>query len=226
MARLSWTSGPPRSSFSRRRHTVRRLRDQGLYGPRLRDVLPALAGTVVVVCAVAAGLAVGYRAGGPLVPVVGLSVPALVVAVEMRRRRPGARRRHGRYTADELRELDVQGLALAVARMLRRDGWRVRLLPAPDRPRLYARDAAGRQLDVAFRPVAEPLPDEALPDPRTRRHTDGPRLQLVVHRGAFRDRDIRWAQRQGDTRLLDGPALERWAAGASLNDLFDPGLWD
>ncbi|MEW2569368.1 hypothetical protein [Streptomyces sp. NPDC047070] len=226
MARLSWTSGPPRSSFSRRRHTVRRLRDQGLYGPRLRDVLPALAGAVVVVCAVAAGLAVGYRAGGPLVPVVGLSVPALVVAVEMRRRRPGARQRHGRYTADELRELDVQGLALAVARMLRRDGWRVRLLPAPDRPRLYARDAAGRQLDVAFRPVAEPLPDEALPDPRTRRHTDGPRLQLVVHRGAFRDRDIRWAQRQGDTRLLDGPALERWAAGASLNDLFDPGLWD
>ncbi|MFE7074830.1 hypothetical protein ACFU96_32550 [Streptomyces sp. NPDC057620] len=226
MARLSWTSGPPRSSFSSRRHTVRRLRDQGLYGPRLRDVLPALAGTVVVVCAVAAGLAVGYRAGGPLVPVVGLSVPALVVAVEMRRRRPGARRRHGRYTADELRELDVQGLALAVARMLRRDGWRVRLLPAPDRPRLYARDAAGRQLDVAFRPVAEPLPDETLPDPRTRRHTDGPRLQLVVHRGAFRDRDIRWAQRQGDTRLLDGPALELWAAGSSLNDLFDPGLWD
>ncbi|MFD6285303.1 hypothetical protein [Streptomyces sp. NPDC060205] len=226
MARLSWTSGPPRSSFSRRRHTVRRLREQGLYGPRLRDVLPALAGAVVVVCAVAAGLAVGYRVGGPLVPVVGLSVPALVVAVEIRRRRPGTRRRRGHYTADELRELDVQGLALAVARMLRRDGWRVRLLPAPDRPRLYARDAAGRQLDVAFRPVAEPLPDEALPDPRTRRGAAGPRLQLVVHRGAFRDRDVRWAQRQGDTRLLDGPALERWAAGAGLNDLFDPGLWD
>ncbi|MGC5562247.1 hypothetical protein ACPYPG_05315 [Streptomyces sp. FR-108] len=225
MARLSWTSGPPRSSFSRRRHTVRRLRDQGLYGPRFRDVLPALAGAVVVVCAVVAALAVGYRVGGPVVPVIGVSLPALVIAVEIRRRRPGARRRRGRYSADELRELDVQGLALAVARMLRRDGWRVRLLPAPDRPRLYARDSAGRQLDVAFRPVAEPLPDEATPDPRARRAAAGPRLQLVVHRGVFRERDVRWAQRQGDTRLLDGSALERWAAGAGLNDLFDRGLW-
>ncbi|MGN9816469.1 hypothetical protein ACTMUQ_14165 [Streptomyces sp. SD11] len=226
MARLSWTSGPPRSSFSRRRHTVRRLRDQGLYGPRFRDVLPGLAGAVVVVCAVAAGLAVGYRAAGPVVPVAGVGLLSLAVAVEMRRRRPGARRRRGRYTVDELRELDVQGLALAVARMLRRDGWRVRLLPAPDRPRLYARDSAGRQLDVAFRPVAEPLPDEALPDPRTRRDATAPRLQLVVHRGAFRDRDVRWAQRQGDTRLLDGPTLERWAGGTHMNTLFDPPLWN
>ncbi|MFH8469280.1 hypothetical protein [Streptomyces sp. NPDC017991] len=226
MARLSWTSGPPRSSFSSRRHTVRRLRDQGLYGPRFRDVLPGLAGAVLVVCAVVAGLAVGYRVAGPVVPVAGLGLLSLVVAVEIRRRRPGARRRRGRYTADELRELDVQGLALAVARMLRRDGWRVRLLPAPDRPRLYARDPAGRQLDVAFRPVAEPLPDEALPDPHSRRGAAVPRLQLVVHRGAFRERDIRWAQRQGDTRLLDGSALARWAAGAGLNELFDPGLWD
>jgi hypothetical protein len=204
---------------------VRRLREQGLYGPRFRDVLPALAGAVVVVCAVVAGLAVGYRVGGPVVPVIGVSLPALVIAVEIRRRRPGARRRRGRYSAEELRELDVQGLALAVARMLRRDGWRVRLLPAPDRPRLYARDSAGRQLDVAFRPVAEPLPDEATPDPRSRRDTAGPRLQLVVHRGVFRERDVRWAQRQGDTRLVDGSALERWAAGAGLNDLFDKGLW-
>ncbi|WP_314411731.1 hypothetical protein [Streptomyces sp. DSM 40484] len=179
----------------------------------------------MVVCAVVAGLAVGYRVGGPVVPVIGVSLPALVIAVEIRRRRPGARRRRGRYSADELRELDVQGLALAVARMLRRDGWRVRLLPAPDRPRLYARDSAGRQLDVAFRPVAEPLPDEATPDPRARRGAAGPRLQLVVHRGVFRERDVRWAQRQGDTRLLDGSALERWAAGAGLNDLFDKGLW-
>ncbi|MFD0306193.1 hypothetical protein [Streptomyces sp. NPDC127119] len=205
---------------------MRRLRDQGLYGPRFRDVLPGLAGAVVVVCAVVAALAMGYRVGGPVVPVVGVSVPALVVAVEIRRRRPDARRLRGRYSADELRELDVQGLALAVARMLRRDGWRVRLLPAPDRPRLYARDSAGRQLDVAFRPVAEPLPDEALPDPRTRRHADGPLLQLVVHRGAFRERDIRWAQRQGDTRLLDGSALTRWAEGTHFNELFTPPLWN
>ncbi|MDQ1033763.1 hypothetical protein QFZ75_000179 [Streptomyces sp. V3I8] len=205
---------------------MRRLRAEGRYGPRFRDVLPGFAGVVVAVCAVVAGLAVGYRAAGSAVPAGGVVVVAFVIAFEIRRRRPGARRRRGRYTADELRELDVQGLALAVARMLRRDGWRVRLLPAPDRPRLYARDAAGRQLDVVFRPVAEPLPDEDLPGPRPHRDTAGPRRRLVVHRGAFRERDVRWAQRQADTGLLDGPALERWAGGARLHDLLAPDLWD
>lgn len=204
---------------------MRRLRAQGLYGPSFRDVLPGLTGAVVVVCATVAALAAGYRAVGILAPVVGVGVLSLVIAVAVRLGRPGARRRRGHYTSDELRELDVQGLALAVARMLRRDGWRVRLLPAPDRPRLDARDTEGRRLNVAFRPVAEPLPDEGLPDPRTHRGTAGPRLQLVVHRGAFRERDIRWAQRQGDTRLLDGSALERWARGARLSELL-PGLWD
>ncbi|MFE9680748.1 hypothetical protein [Streptomyces sp. NPDC006285] len=215
-----------RSSRAGRRHTVRRLRAQGLYGPRFRDVLPGFAGAAVIVCVTVAGLAAGYRAAGILAPVVGVCLLALAVAVEIRRRRPDARRRRGRYTADELRELDVQGLALAVARMLRRDGWRVRLLPAPDRPRLYARDSAGRRLDVAFRPVAEPLPDEGLPHPRTPRSTAEESLHLVVHRGTFRSRDVRWAQRQGDTRLLDGPALERWAGGVRLTELLEPALWD
>ncbi|WP_413760605.1 hypothetical protein [Streptomyces sp. MMBL 11-3] len=205
---------------------MRRLRAEGLYGPRFRDVLPGFTGAAAVVCATVAGLVAAYRAVGILAPVVGVCLLALVVAVGIRRRRPDARRRRGRYTADELRELDIQGLALAVARMLRRDGWRVRLLPAPDRPRLYARDAAGRQLDVVFRPVAEPLPDEGLPDPRTRKRATGPRRQLVVHRGTFRERDVRWALRQGDTALLDGPALERWARDARLHDLLAPGLWD
>lgn len=205
---------------------MRRLRAQGLYGPRFRDVLPGLAGVTAAVCATVAGLAVGYRAVGLAVPVAGVVLPAFVLSLAIRRRRPDARRRRGRYTADELRELDVQGLALAVARMLRRDGWRVRLLPAPDRPRLYARDGDGRHLDVAFRPVAEPLPDEDLPTPRARRGTAVARAQLVVHRGAFRERDVRWAQRRGRIRLLDGSALERWADGVRLHELLVPGLWD
>ncbi|NSL43882.1 hypothetical protein HO151_06800, partial [Streptomyces sp. 8P21H-1] len=84
----------------------------------------------------------------------------------------------------------------------------------------------GRRLDVAFRPVAEPLPDEDRPRSPTRRGTAEPDLRLVVHRGTFRTRDVRWAQRQGRTRLLDGPALERWARGASLHELLAPGPWD
>ncbi|WP_280853509.1 MULTISPECIES: hypothetical protein [unclassified Streptomyces] len=198
---------------------MRALRAQGRYGPRFRDVLPAFAGVVVAVCAVAAVLAAGYRAAGPVVPVAGVALLTLVVAVVIRHGRPDARRRLGYYTADELLELDTQELALAVARMLRRDGWRVRLLPAPDRPRLCARDAAGRRVDVAFRPVAEPLPDEDVPHPHPHRGGQVPALRLVVHRGVFTDRDIRWARRERTIRLLDGSALRRWAAGARLNDL-------
>ncbi|MEU6812950.1 hypothetical protein ABZ920_29010 [Streptomyces sp. NPDC046831] len=202
---------------------MRRLRAEGRYGPRLRDVLPALAGVVAAVCSVVAALAAGYRAAGIAVPVAGVVAVVLLVALGVRRGRPGARRRLGHYTPDELRELDTQGLALAVARMLRRDGWRVRMLPAPDRPRLCARDAGGRLLDVAFRPVAEPLPDEDAPHPHA--HPDGAEavLHLVVHRGVFRARDTRWARRQGRTCLLDGSALERWARGAHLSELLPYG---
>ncbi|MEU9188939.1 hypothetical protein AB0D14_31240 [Streptomyces sp. NPDC048484] len=229
---MSWTSSPSgpsgasrssRTAWSSRRQAVRRLRAQGRYGPRFRDVLPGLAGAVVIVCATVAGLAAGYRAAGIVAPVAGVVLLALVVAVEIRRRRPGARRRRGYYTTDELHELDVQGLALAVARMLRRDGWRVRLLPAPDRPRLWARDADGRQLNVVFRPVAEPLPDEDLPHPLAHRGAAQSSFQLVVHRGTFRARDVRWARRQGRTWLLDGSALEHWAEGVRLHELPAPG---
>ncbi|WP_424876186.1 hypothetical protein [Streptomyces sp. SLBN-8D4] len=198
---------------------MRALRDQGRYGPRLRDVLPAFAGVLVAVCAVAAVLAAGYRAAGIGVPVAGVVVLTVVVTVAIRHGRPGARRRLGYYTEDELLELDTQQLALAVARMLRRDGWRVRLVPAPDRPRLCARDAAGRRIDVAFRPVAEPLPDEDVPHPHAHRGDQVSPLRLVVHRGVFTARDIRWAHRERTIRLLDGSALRRWAAGARLNDL-------
>lgn len=219
MARLSWTTGLIPARRVRRRHLVRRLRAEGRYGPRFRDVLPAFTGLVAAVCAVVAALTVGYRTVGIAVPVAGVAFLALVVVAGVRRGRPGARRRLGYYTADELHELDTQGLALAVARMLRRDGWRVRLVPAPDRPRLCARDAAGHRIDVAFRPVAEPLPDEDQPHPHPHRGDRESPLRLVVHRGVFSARDVRWARREETIRLLDGSALRRWAAGTRLNDL-------
>jgi hypothetical protein len=208
--RLSWTSGTSPAPQPR--------------GPRLREVLPALAVLTVAVCAAVAGLSAGYRAAGIVVPAAGAVLALVVGTVVVRRGRPGARRRRGLYTWAELLDLDTQGLALAVARMLRRDGWRVRLLPAPDRPRLTARDAGGRRLDVVFRPVAEPLPDEDLPESGGSRGGAGPAaLRLVVHRGTFQDRDVRWARRQGRTFLLDGPDLERWAAGARLDEVLS---WD
>jgi hypothetical protein len=185
-------------------------------------VLPAFTLVMATVCAVTAVLAAGYRAAGIMAPVAGVALLALVVTAGIRHGRPGARRRLGYYTGDELLELDTQQLALAVARMLRRDGWRVRLIPAPDRPRLCARDAAGHRLDVAFRPVAEPLPDEDVPHPHPHRGDDVPPLRLVVHRGVFTARDIRWARRERTIRLLDGSALRRWAAGARLSDLLSP----
>ncbi|MER6349323.1 hypothetical protein ACWC10_17465 [Streptomyces sp. NPDC001595] len=188
-------------------------------GPTFRDVLPALTGTVLTLSSVVAALAVGYRAAGVGVPLAAIAVLVLAVPLVIRRLRPGARRRKGHYTARELFALDTQELALAVARMLRRDGWRVRLLAEPERPRLYARRADGRELHVVFRPVAEPLPDEAPPPPRARRTEPDRLVHLVVHRGTFRARDIRWARRQGDTCLLDGTALVRWASGTPFDEL-------
>ncbi|WP_405864947.1 MULTISPECIES: hypothetical protein [unclassified Streptomyces] len=178
---------------------------------------------VAAACSLVALLAAGYRALGIGVPLGGVALLVCLVAIGVRRRRPAARRRLGYYSPGELLELDTQGLALAVARMLRRDGWRVRLLPAPDRPRLCARDRSGRRLDVAFRPVAEPLPDEDLPHPHLHGRSSAQHLQLVVHRGTFRDRDIRWARRQGKTWLLDGSSLRRWGQGTRLSDLLTHG---
>ncbi|WAZ26197.1 hypothetical protein STRCI_007750 [Streptomyces cinnabarinus] len=220
MARLSWSSGPVQSRRAQRREAVRLLRAGGLYGPRFREVLPALVLVVAVVCAVVALLAWGYRAVGIAIPITGVVAVVGAVALWMRRRRPGARRRIGYYTPDDLLELDTQGLALAVARMLRRDGWRVRLIPAPDRPHVRARNTDGCHLDVAFRPVAEPLPDEEPPRPRAHRgKADDDILRVVVHRGTFAARDVQWARRDGRTRLLDGSALRRWGAGEELGVL-------
>ncbi|GAA4798982.1 hypothetical protein [Streptomyces ziwulingensis] len=199
---------------------MRRLRAQGRHGPELREVLPALTGLVLVVCAAVAGLAAGYRVLGAGVPSAALAVVAGAVAVGVRQGRPGARRRRGRYTAEEIAGLDAEGLALAVARMLRRDGWSVRP-PSGGRvrPHLRARDGRGRSLEVAFRPVAEPLPDED--PPPARRPGDEPPVRLVVHRGTFGGRDVRWARTRSGTRLIDGVLLRRWAEGEPLERVID-----
>ncbi|MFG2307313.1 hypothetical protein ACGFS9_01280 [Streptomyces sp. NPDC048566] len=199
------------------------MREQGRSGPTLREVLPALTGVVLVLCATVAGLAAGYRAAGIAVPLGEMALALVAGPALIRRHRPSARRRLGLYTADELAGLDAPGLALAVSRMLRRDGWRV-LPPSKllqDRPRVRARNGLGQRVEVAFRPVAEPLPDE---DPRPpagpgRASTADPPLRLVVHRGTFSLRDAHWARRQGDVRLIDGPALVRWARGTPLDRL-------
>ncbi|WP_329213287.1 hypothetical protein OG352_01015 [Streptomyces sp. NBC_01485] len=216
--------GPAGESVrARRRRTVRELRASGRYGPRLREVLPALAALLAVVCGAVAGLVLLSRAfGGPVCAL--LLVPLAVVAVVVRRRsRRPARRRGGYYTAEELAELDMPALMVAVARMLRRDGWRVLPPPRHDALHLAARDGRGLLLDVAFRPVAEPLPDEeAACSCRARmraRGRAGPPLRLVVHRGTFTHRDEVWASREGRTYLIDGPRLRLWACGTPLAHL-------
>ncbi|MET7680588.1 hypothetical protein [Streptomyces sp. NPDC005423] len=205
-----------------RRDLIRALRAQGRYGPGLREVLPALVAVVIVVCGTVAALAAGYRRYGAGVLGGALALFAVLVPVAVRRHRPSARRRLGYYTPEEIAELDAQGLALAVSRMLRRDGWRA--LARSDtqgRPRVRARDGSGHRLEVAFRPVAEPLPDEEPPVRSAHRTGTGPPLRLVVHRGTFSGRDVQWARRQGGVRLIDGPRLRRWAHGTPLDELTD-----
>ncbi|MPY61736.1 hypothetical protein FNH08_32700 [Streptomyces spongiae] len=186
-------------------------------------MLPALVALVALVCAAVAALAAVYRALGIGGLVVAMGLLTVMGATGWRRHRPVARRRLGYYKPEEIAELDTRGLVLAVSRMLRRDGWRVLPMPEADRPRLCARDARGRRLEVAFRPVAEPLPDEdtsasagAGAEGRPR---SGPHWRLVVHRGSFSGRDAHWARRRDDIRLIDGPLLERWGSGTPLREL-------
>ncbi|MFJ4621274.1 hypothetical protein [Streptomyces sp. NPDC088812] len=201
---------------------MRELRAAGRYGPRLRDALPGLVMLVLVVCGATAALALAGRTAGVWAPA--LAVGALggaAVVVGHRTRRP-ARRRRGYYSAEELAELDLPALVLAVARMLRRDGWRVVPPPVHSAPHLAARDGRGRLLDVAFRPVAEPLPDEETAcscRSRSRPARSGPPLRLVVHRGSFTHRDEVWAARQGHTYLIDGARLRLWASGTPLAEV-------
>lgn len=210
------------SRRAQRRRVVRALRAQGRYGPELREVLPALAGLTATVCALVTVLAAAHRFLGVGGLAGGLVLLAVVVGAGLHRGRPPVRRRLGYYTPAEIAELDTAGLMLAVARMLRRDGWHLPPLPEEDRPRLCARDARGRRLDVAFRPVAEPLPDEDTPMPVSGRAKSGPHLRLVVHRGAFQQRDVQWARRRSGTRLIDGTLLRRWGDGTPLHELIEP----
>ncbi|WP_262058938.1 hypothetical protein [Streptomyces sp. STR69] len=222
MTQRLWRQEKRASRRSRRRETIRALRAQGRYGPGLHEVLPALVAVAVVVCGIVAGLAVAYRTLGTGALVGGLALLGVIAVATVVHHRPLARRRLGFYTPEEIADLDVEGLALAVSRMLRRDGWRALARPdALGQPRVRARDRRGRRLEVAFRPVAEPLPDEETPTRSGRTAGSGPHLRLVVHRGTFSGRDVRWARRQGGVQLIDGTRLRRWAHGTPLHRLTD-----
>ncbi|MER5511546.1 hypothetical protein ABT052_40475 [Streptomyces sp. NPDC002766] len=213
----------PGSRRSQRQRAVSELRAQGRYGPELRDVLPAFAGLGLSVLVPVLLLVWLYRALGVGGLVLGVVLLAAAGAAGLRMRRSVARRRRGHYTAAELARLDDHGLAVAAARMLRRDGWRVTDLSQRGRPRLYACDNGGRELDVAFRPVATADEDEGAHGPAALREAGRPGvdrfIRVVVHRGAFSRADVLWASRQGGVHLLDGHQLQRWADGHPLNSL-------
>ncbi|WP_308050781.1 hypothetical protein [Streptomyces sp. TRM72054] len=217
----------PGSRRSQRQRAVSELRAQGRYGPELREVLPGFAALGAAVFAPALLLAWLYRTFGVvglLLGVVGLAAAGTAL---WRWRWTVVRRRGGLYTAAELARLDDPGLVVAAARMLRRDGWRVTDLTEHGSPHLYARDRRGRELDVAFRPVATADEDEGTPGAAPLREAGRPGVdrlvRVVVHRGNFSRADVRWASRQGGVHLLDGHQLQRWADGASLDDLGLPG---
>lgn len=189
------------------------LHAQGLAGPTLRDVLPgavllALAVTVPVAFLTWLSLRLGV-----LGLVLGLVLLGAGAVPLVRWRRAAARRRGGVYLPAELAGLDGHALAVAVGRMLRRDGWHVISAPFEGRPRLSATDRSGRQLDVVFRsdpkgPGATPLRDVG------RLGVDRV-LRVVVTTGSYGRADVLWAARQGGVYLVDGAVLADWAAGTT-----------
>lgn len=185
-------------------------------------MLPALAGLALTVCAATAALALAGRLYGVLAPVSVLLIVAVAAVPLVRRARRGARRRAGHYTPDELADLNTPELVTAVGHLLRRDGWRPLPPSAHDTFHVTARDRRGRLLDAAFRPVAEPLPDEDGTCACLRRTRTTPTLHLVIHRGTFTHRDTLWASRQGHTHLIDGPRLRLWAQGTPLDQVLGP----
>ncbi|MEU0289291.1 hypothetical protein [Streptomyces sp. NPDC006147] len=220
-----WRRPPvPGSRRSQRQRAVSELRAQGRYGPELRDVLPGFVGLGLAVLTPVLFLAWLYQALGIGGLALGVVLLAAAGTAGWCLRRTVARQRGGHYTAAELARLDDQGLTVAAARMLRRDGWRVVDLTVREgRPRLYAQDSAGRELDVAFRPVATLNEDEGASGPAPLREVGrlgADRLiRVVVHLGAFGRADVLWASRQGGVHLLDGRQLQRWADGDTLDDL-------
>jgi len=184
-------------------------------------VLPAFTGLALAVAGLVVALAWLYRALGAG----GLVLLAAATVVGWRWRRVAVRRRGGIYTPAELAALDEHGLAVAAERMLQRDGWHVISMPDAGRPRLYARDRGGRQLDVGFPPADEATADEdtlAGPAPTLReagRPGGDNLIRVVVNRGSYSRADVLWASRQGGVHLVDGRQLQQWAAGTSLNNL-------
>jgi hypothetical protein len=165
-----------------------------------------------------------YRTLGISGLVLGSVLVATAVTAGLCLRRTVVRRCGGHYTPAELARLDDQGLTVAAARMLRRDGWRVvDLSTRKGRPRLYARDRRGRELDVAIRPVrtADEDQNESGPTPLREAGKSGVDhlIRVVVHLGSFSRTDVLWASRQGGIHLLDGQQLRRWAAGETLDAL-------
>ncbi|MEV6057773.1 hypothetical protein [Streptomyces sp. NPDC052107] len=189
-------------------------------------MLPAFVGLGLAVLVPVPLLVWLYRALGVGGLVLGVVLVAAAATAGLRVHRVVVRRRGGRYTAAELVRLDDQGLAVAAARMLRRDGWKVVGLTARQgRSRLYARDARGRELDVAFRPVATADEDESatVSWPAPLREAGRPGIdgliRVVVHRGGYSRADVLWPSRQGGVQLLNGLQLQRWADGATLDEL-------
>ncbi|MFE4415568.1 hypothetical protein [Streptomyces sp. NPDC056821] len=195
------------------------LRAQGRYGPELRDVLPSFIGLGLTLLVPVLLLSRLNRAFGVTGLVAGVILLAAAATVSLRLRRAFVRRRSGHYTAKELARLDDRGLAEATARMLERDGWRVADLSLrKGRMRLYAKDRQGRELDIAFHPVA--AADEDARWTVTVRETRRPGVdRVVVHLGGFSRAEVLWASRQSDVLLVDGHQLRRWAAGTSLDGL-------
>jgi hypothetical protein len=188
-------------------------------------VLPGFIGFALAVLSPVLLLAWLYRALGVVGVVLGCVLLGAVGTACLSLHRTVVRRRGGRYTPAELARLDDQGLALAAARMLRRDGWCVVDLSLRGRPRLYAQDYSGREIDVAIRPVTDTAnEDEGVSRPvATIRETGRPGVdhlvRVVVYLDSFSREDVLWASSQGGIHLLDGTQLQRWADGVSLDDL-------
>ncbi|MCX4707158.1 hypothetical protein [Streptomyces sp. NBC_01373] len=217
----------PGSRRSQRQRAVAELRAQGRYGPELRDVLPAFVGLAFAVAGPVALLVWLHHALGIGGLVLGVALLAAATVVGLRWRRAAVRRRGGIYTPAELAVLDEHGLVAAAERMLGRDGWHVIAMPDEGRPRLYARDRGGRQLDVGFRPADEAVDEDVPTGPAPLREAGRPGvdnlIRVVVSRGSYSRADVLWASRQGGVHLVDGRQLQQWAAGESLDGLGLPG---
>lgn len=214
----------PGSRRSQRQRAVAELRAQGRYGPELRDVLPGFVGLGLASVAPVLLLAWLFRAFGIGGLMLGVVLLATAGTAGWRARQTAVRRRGGYYTAAELARLDDHGLTLAASRMLQRDGWEVVDLSSQEgQPRLYARDGRGRELDMAFRPVATANEGEGTSGPAPLRDVGRPSVdrltRVVVHLGSFSNEDVRWASRQGGVHLLGGHQVQRWAAGDTLDAL-------